>query len=644
VKKAFRDSYNRELALLKERASEFAAEYPGLADRLGGLLEDNLDPAIAGLLEGSAFLAARVQLKIQEEFRGFTHELLDQVFPDALAPTPSVMLVRAAVPFDNSDIINGLHFRPGDYLDARYLDADKRVSCRFSLTAPLSVWPVEITGARYHASTGPIGALGQDIAPDTKAGLVVDLSRLGPSGKVDGAPLSELAIDDLVVHFSAPLSEASVLYEQIFCNRTRVSLRWLDRNGDAVFSRLAPDQIQQIGFDDDDRLFAHQEMVFDGFARLREYFAFQRKFLGLRLTGLAPYLSRLPGSDVQIIFEFDTASQVLAERLEARDLALNAAPAVNLFEEISSQVRVDRKHHEYIVTPNSAPVTHYELHHITSVWAFYPGHQQKVQVHPLYALPPGGQDPRQALYFTSRRKDRRLTADERRFGTSKYRYRGTETFLSLYEPERGAEGSGIQRLQVRALCSNRHLPEYLPIAQGTSDFHMTDDQTVALSCIAGPTPPRASLADLETNAAHRTQAGDVYWRLISYLSLSQFGLQGHGGQDAAPALREMLSLFADLSEPVAEAQVNGLIDVQTRLVVRTIAHPDGYHTARGLEVTLTFDESEYEGSGVIVLGAVLDRFLAAYASVNSFTQVVIASRQRHKIKTWPARTGTGPIL
>ena len=38
MRKAFRDAYNRELAILKERASEFAAEYPGLADRLGGLM------------------------------------------------------------------------------------------------------------------------------------------------------------------------------------------------------------------------------------------------------------------------------------------------------------------------------------------------------------------------------------------------------------------------------------------------------------------------------------------------------------------------------------------------------------------------------------------------------------------------------
>ena len=113
MRKAFRDKYNQELSLLYERAAEFASEYPGLADRLGGLLRENTDPAVAGLLEGTAFLAARVQLKLDEEFRGFTEELLEQIFPDALAPMPSMMLVQGNPPVDNKDLDEGMHFAAG---------------------------------------------------------------------------------------------------------------------------------------------------------------------------------------------------------------------------------------------------------------------------------------------------------------------------------------------------------------------------------------------------------------------------------------------------------------------------------------------------------------------------------------------------
>lgn len=641
MNRAFRNAYDRELALLKERAREFALEYPGLADRLGGLLEENLDPTAAGLLEGSAFLAARVQLKMQEEFRTFTSELLEQLLPDALAPTPSVMLLRARVAVENPDIVRGQHFAAGSYMDARFRDADKRVSCRFALAAPLTIWPLQIGSLSYHQSAGPIGALGQEIARGTKGGLVFSLQRLGPAGRGEALPLAELELDHLVVHLTGSLGDAVMLYEQLFCDVTRISLRWLNAQGDPVFARLPPHAIEQIGFTEEERLFPHRRRQFSGFATLREAFVFPRKFLGFRLTGLRQVLKKIPAGEVQVIVEFDSVAKRLAARIDATHLTLNAAPAVNLFEELSSQVQLDGKRHEYLVTPNSSPSSHYELQAVEEVWAFYPGHRDKVRVYPLYALPPDGQNPRQVLYYTVRRKPRRLTNQERRFGSSRYRYRGTETYLALYEPP---GESRAERLQVRAICSNRHLPEYLPIAQGVDDFHFCDDQTVTLSCIAGPTPPRVSLADLETGELHRTDAGDVYWRLISYLSLNQFGLRSPDGEDSAAALREMLSLFADLSEGTIAAQIAGLRKVESRPVTRTLAMADGYHTARGLEVALTFDEDEFEGSGVILLGAVLDRFLAEYAAINSFTQTVVKTVQRGVIKTWPPRSGNGAIL
>jgi hypothetical protein len=60
MNREFLDFYNRELSLLYEQAGDFAEEYPGIAERLGGLIRDRSDPMITGLLEGAAFLAARV--------------------------------------------------------------------------------------------------------------------------------------------------------------------------------------------------------------------------------------------------------------------------------------------------------------------------------------------------------------------------------------------------------------------------------------------------------------------------------------------------------------------------------------------------------------------------------------------------------
>src|SRR5258708_37167106 len=123
--------YNRELSLLYEQAGEFAEQYPGIAERLGGLVRERSDPMIAGLLEGAAFLAARVQLKLKHEFPEFTANLLEQLIPNYLAPTPSVALVKALPPYADPKLRDGYLIRRDSYLDATYRQRDRQVPCRY---------------------------------------------------------------------------------------------------------------------------------------------------------------------------------------------------------------------------------------------------------------------------------------------------------------------------------------------------------------------------------------------------------------------------------------------------------------------------------------------------------------------------------
>lgn len=635
MRKAFRDAYERELDILYERSAEFAEEFPGLAERLGGVLRENIDPTIAGLLEGTAFLAARVQLKLDEEFRGFTTELLEQIFPDALAPIPSCMIVQAP-PLVNQNEGVKRHQR-GEYLDARFRDAEKRVACRFSLTAPLDNLPLTVSGLTYHDQTTTISGLGQDVDPATRAGLQIDLRR------TDGAQMRQDPQDALTFHLTADHVRAIAAYEQIHCSLTRVSLRWLQTNGDPAFLRLSPKQVEQIGFDRDEGLFDSDRRLFEGFAILRDFFVFPRKFLGFRLTGLRPVLSAIPSTEVQLIFEFDRSNDELARQIQPKDIRLNCAPAINLFQESSNQVRLDDKRHEYVVTPDPSPVTHYEIQRLISVQASYGTASDRVDVTPLYALPNHAAAQRSAYYYTARRKPRRLTEAERRAG-QRHDYRGTETFIAVHEPPGAVVGRRAQRLHIKALCSNRHLPAVLPLA-GSDDFAMVSDQALSLTCVNGPTAPREAMTEVERSGGpHRMNAGDVYWRLISYLSLNHFGLDDRFGRDGAASLREILTLFADASDHISEVQIAGLTGLNVRPITRSIRRPEGNFPARGLELTLSFDETAFEGSGIILLGAVLDRFLAEYASINSFTQTILNSRQRGIIKRFPPRTGLGPLI
>ena len=86
--------YNRELQHVREMGGEFAREYPKIAGRLGMEGTEVADPYVERLLESFAFLAARVQLKIDSEFPDFTQNLMELVYPDYLAPLPAMAVAQ----------------------------------------------------------------------------------------------------------------------------------------------------------------------------------------------------------------------------------------------------------------------------------------------------------------------------------------------------------------------------------------------------------------------------------------------------------------------------------------------------------------------------------------------------------------------
>ncbi len=85
--------YERELAFMREMGAEFAQAYPKIAQRLGMEGVEVLDPYIERLLEGVAFLTARVQLELELQYPAFTSNLLEIIYPHYLAPIPSMMIV-----------------------------------------------------------------------------------------------------------------------------------------------------------------------------------------------------------------------------------------------------------------------------------------------------------------------------------------------------------------------------------------------------------------------------------------------------------------------------------------------------------------------------------------------------------------------
>jgi len=648
MNREFLDLYNIELQLLNEQARQFAEEYPGIAERLGGILEDRVDPLVGGLLEGAAFLAARVQLKLKHEFPEFTENLLEQLVPHYLAPTPSMMLIKANPIFGDPALREGRKISRGSYLDASFRQLDRQIACRFRLCGDITLWPFELAGAEYYSSPAPMQALGVPVGGEVLAGMRITLTHRSTArpedepSEADARKKPELMIagcrtSGLTLHFVGAEAESVALYEQLFAHCRGVYFRHLDAFGDPVVTPLPLSCLEQIGFGRDDALFPTDHRVFEGFDLLREYFAFPRKFLGCRLTGLDAVMPRIKARTVDIVFAFDELNARLAAAVRPQAFALYAAPAINLFEKTADRIQLKSSQHEYHVVPDRSHYLDYEPHRVLEVYAHYSGGREKVPVRPLYSASLDDSSAASETRFSVRRLPRRRTVEEKRSGVSSD-YTGTDMFISLSELG-GIDDEAIAELSVRALCSNRHLTEHLPIGVGGADFRLLDDFTLDLVCVAGPTPPREPIVRQLRSRSETAHTGTVTWRLVNLLSTNHLGLVDRGGGRSPEAIRETLSLFAEMTDSATERRIRGVRHIDSRPIVRRIRQRSGVGVARGIEITVSIDEKAFEGTGTFLLGAVLDRFFAEYSGFNHFTQTVIRSVDRGEIMRWPPRMG-----
>ena len=380
----------------------------------------------------------------------------------------------------------GRRFPRGDYLDAVYIEKERRIACRFRLRSELVLWPLHLERAEYYAAPAPLHALGLDVAPDVVAGMRLGFRRLsaqpGVEKRDDGKPdpvVKDIRVDELPIHILGSTNDSVSVYEQLFAATRRITIRYLDSFGDARFLSAPLDMLEQIGFGDN--LGEDDDRVFSGFNLLLDFFAFPDKFLGFRLKGLRSLLARIDAPAFEVIFEFGSAVPRLQSVVRAEMFALYAVPIVNQFEMNCSRVPIRRKEHEHHVVPDRSRTLDFEAHQIVDVFAHYPGRKEKVPVFPLYSQPTENVRSSDALYYTARRLPRRRTSEERRSGAQSA-YAGTELYISLYEPVTLDERDRVRELSVRCLASNRHLADQLPVGEAGADFNLVEDTSIPLRC------------------------------------------------------------------------------------------------------------------------------------------------------------------
>jgi type VI secretion system protein ImpG len=617
--------YNSELLHVRETAAEFAKEFPKIAGRLA--LEGSAecaDPYVERLLEGFAFLAARIQLKIDAEFPTFTQHLLEMVFPGFLSPLPAMAMVRFEPDLAEAGLAEGLELPRGALLRARPSSMPgATTACTFRTAHGVKLWPVELVEAKYLAYAP---ALPRELQLAQKVQAVLRL-RLRATA---GLSFDQIALDRLPVHFTGNPGVASRLHEAVLSSPLGVLV--MPANPKARWFHFADgSEVRRLGYSDDEALLPPPARSFRGYRLLREYFAFPSRYHFAEIGGLRKGLAKCKDAELDVLVLLGRADTTLENLVDAGNVALYCTPAINLFPKRADRIHISHRVHEHHIVPDRTRPMDFEVFGVTEVTGYGADSDDEQRFQPLYA----SIDQTGAAadgFYTLRRAPRMESAKQKRAGT-RTNYVGTEVFMSLVDPAAAPHAADLAQLSVGTLCTNRDLPLVMPTG-GQSDFALDAAAPVrAVRCLGVPSRPLEPILD-----------GSLAWRCISHLSLNYLSLSDLNEQEGAAALREMLHLYARDKESVVRRQLEGVRSVRVQPITRRMPGRGPVTFGRGMEVRLACDERTFEGSGAFLLGSVLEEFFARHASLNSFTETVLDVVGRGEVMRWPTRFGQRPLV
>ncbi|MBB5020141.1 type VI secretion system protein ImpG [Chitinivorax tropicus] len=617
--------YERELQHLREMGGEFAKEFPKIAGRLGLETYSCADPYVERLLEGFSFLAARVQLKIDAEFPRFTQHMLEMVYPHYLAPTPSMAVVQLQPNLSEGSLAEGFTLPRGTALHS-LLGKGDQTACEYRTGHDVTLWPLELVEARYQAFAGEYGGIGF-----ARLGKVKSLLRIRLRATA-GLKFNELMLDKLPFFLQGSDALPAQLLEQLLANALGMAV--VPALNKPSWHELIPaSAIRHVGFEDDEALLPYGPRSFQGYRLLHEYFAFPQRFLFVELGGLRRGMSRCADTEIDLLVLFDKLDPLLEQIISKDNFVLFATPAINLFSKRTDRIHLTQQVTEFHVVPDRTRPQDFEVYQVLNVRGYGAGVDAEVEFRPFYAADDLADATRRQAYYQVRRTPR-LMSDRQRLKGPRSSYMGSEVFLSLVDAQEAPFRSDLRQLGIETLCTNRDLPLTMPIGAGKTDFVVeTSAPVLAVRCVSGPTPPSPSYAE-----------GDTAWRLISHLSLNYLSLVDSNAKDGAAGLRDLLRLYSAYGDAGNLRQIDGVSHIRTQPIARRLPVAGPICYGRGLEVTLTVDETAFRGVGVILFGAVMERFFAKYVSINAFTEMVLSTTDRGEIMRWAPRIGTCAML
>ena len=614
--------YNQELRYLREMGGEFAREFPKIAGRLGMEGMEVADPYVERLIEGCAFLAARVQLKQDAEFPQLAQRLIEMISPNLAAPIPSMLVARIKCTND-PNLVSGYRIARGSVLIGAETSLS-RTRCEFRTAQDVVLTPIRVVGAEYFLNAADLGLATLPLPERPRSGVRLKLEL--PAGLA----FNQLKLGSLRF-FIGGLPDVALRLHELMVGACVGVLAGAGGRGADGRQFLAGSHVRAAGLGDEEAMLPVTLRGLAGTRLLQEYFAFPQRFLFIDIAGLGASFARVSGNAFEIVLLFSRYVAPLEGAVEAENFQLHCVPAINLFERRADRLHLDDGATAYHIVPERTASLDYEVFDILSVRGFRENSEELVFL-PLFAAPQAEPAPEHG-YYSAAREPRLMSNRGKREGP-RSGYIGTEVFLSLVDSREVPYRGALRQLSVQARCTNRDLPLFMPTGQAQGELILNASAPIeSIHIAAGPSRPQSAMRE-----------GAIAWRLLGLLSLNYLSLLDSDPESGALTLREILTLFAIGADVGLKRQIEGVRSIGVKPVVRRhpLAGPIAF--SRGLEIRVTVDDLSFEGGSAILLGSVLHQYFSRHVSMNSFAQTVLSSLTRGDVMTWAPHLGARALL
>jgi type VI secretion system protein ImpG len=648
----FSSCYQAELQYITAAmAGNFASQHPKIAKRFGMLDTGEVaDPYLQRLLQNFSVSAARSQLRIERLADPVVQRTLQCIYPNYIAPQPSMAVVQFHPGYKSGQGMAGQLLPRGMSMTSR-TSRETETACTFLTSQDVMIYPLEISRACWSGIPPDITDVHRHVFGNVQARSALRL-RIRTT---NGLPISALAgLDRLPIYLCGEPKIASRLFELIngstLASVTGVPGEFATGMLHGVFQNGYRNGRLERAVDYEG-LEPHQSLLhpvmphLHGHNLMHEFMAFEPRFWFFALTDLSGGLSAIHGSEAEIVLLFSRELSALEQQVDASHFALFCSPAINLFPVRTEKLYIDPEHREHLITPDVDAPMNYEVHSVTRVEGHVedqskengPQKPKKAQsqvfiFEPLdVALPCDERGDER--YFTLRREADLPVDNVRRYRT-RQTFTRTHTWISLLTHAHGVDDTGARNLVLDAWLTNGELPCLLP-HNGRDDLIANGAKSVAsVGFVRPPTMPKSPLA-----------RGNAAWQLIGQLNL-EYDVFDDEFDEARPGegLRQMLQPYLSTAAPDKSRQLDGLIGALAVPVSEFHQVMGDTQLTRGIEITLTFDESAFDGASPFTFALALERYVTRHVSCHSFTRTVLRTKQRGTVFTWTARDGTRGVF